>query len=196
MITFPGAYHGGFNTGLNCAEAVNFAPADWLRFGGPALERYRSFRKPSLFSYEWLLLKVRLKLPAICAGWYCYLHLAISETTLASWPSTICCLSLCHGPRGIDMSAVIIFILIRRGLYSLFLERHKLLAKDMQRPGIDPCHDPGWARSPWRRRARRRHSSQSASWRACWPGSASGAAASGPRVRFASTSAVVLLVSP
>ncbi|CAL8461880.1 g1411 [Coccomyxa elongata] len=58
VVTFPGAYHGGFNTGLNCAEAVNFAPADWLRFAPLSLERYRSFRKPSLLSHEWLLLKV------------------------------------------------------------------------------------------------------------------------------------------
>ncbi len=58
MITFPGAYHGGFNTGLNCAEAVNFAPADWLRFAALSLDRYRCFRKPSLLSHEWLLLKV------------------------------------------------------------------------------------------------------------------------------------------
>lgn len=65
MITFPGAYHGGFNTGLNCAEAVNFAPADWLRFAPLSLERYRSFRKPSLLSHEWLLLKVNyLQSPA------------------------------------------------------------------------------------------------------------------------------------
>ena len=58
VITFPGAYHGGFNMGLNCAEAVNFAPADWLRFGRLSCERYRSFRKPSLLSHDWLLLKV------------------------------------------------------------------------------------------------------------------------------------------
>ncbi len=65
MVTFPGAYHGGFNTGLNCAEAVNFAPADWLRFAPLSLERYRSFRKPSLLSHEWLLLKVhKLQSPA------------------------------------------------------------------------------------------------------------------------------------
>lgn len=62
MITFPGAYHGGFNTGLNCAEAVNFAPADWLRFAALSCERYRSYRKPPLLCHEWLLLKV-------CAGW-------------------------------------------------------------------------------------------------------------------------------
>ena len=59
MVTFPSAYHGGFNQGFNCAEAVNFAPADWLRFGAASTERYRSFRKPSVVSHEQLLMKVR-----------------------------------------------------------------------------------------------------------------------------------------
>ena len=59
MVTFPCAYHGGFNQGFNCAEAVNFAPADWLRFGAASTERYRSFRKPSVVSHEQLLMKVR-----------------------------------------------------------------------------------------------------------------------------------------
>ncbi len=62
MVTFPGAYHGGFSCGLNCGEAVNFAPADWLRFGAASAARYHAFRKPSLLSYEWLLLKVALLL--------------------------------------------------------------------------------------------------------------------------------------
>ncbi len=59
MVTFPGAYHGGVNLGLNCAEAVNFAPADWLRFGAAGCARYRAHRKPSLLCYEWLVLKAR-----------------------------------------------------------------------------------------------------------------------------------------
>ena len=62
VVTFPGAYHAGFSTGLNCGEAVNFAPPDWLRFGAAAAERLRAFRKPPLLSYEWLLLKVSVVL--------------------------------------------------------------------------------------------------------------------------------------
>ena len=63
VLTFPGAYHGGVNLGLNCAEAVNFAPADWLRFGAAGCARNRSHRKPTLLCYEWLVLKARPWLP-------------------------------------------------------------------------------------------------------------------------------------
>ena len=50
--------------GLNCAEAVNFAPPDWLRFGGPSVERFRTFRKQPVLSHAWLLLQVDCSLVA------------------------------------------------------------------------------------------------------------------------------------
>ncbi|XP_075102065.1 lysine-specific demethylase JMJ17 isoform X2 [Nicotiana tabacum] len=58
IITFPRSYHGGFNFGLNCAEAVNFAPADWLPHGGFGADLYQLYRKPAVLSHEELLCAV------------------------------------------------------------------------------------------------------------------------------------------
>ncbi|XP_049378472.1 uncharacterized protein LOC125843295 [Solanum stenotomum] len=58
IITFPRSYHGGFNCGLNCAEAVNFAPADWLPHGGFGAELYQLYRKAAVLSHEELLCAV------------------------------------------------------------------------------------------------------------------------------------------
>ncbi|CAL9030117.1 unnamed protein product [Prunus brigantina] len=55
VITFPRSYHGGFNLGLNCAEAVNFAPADWLPHGGFGAGLYQLYRKTAVLSHEELV---------------------------------------------------------------------------------------------------------------------------------------------
>lgn len=36
MITFPAAYHGGFNHGFNLAESTNFAIDRWIKEGRAA----------------------------------------------------------------------------------------------------------------------------------------------------------------
>ncbi|CAI9725081.1 Hypothetical predicted protein [Octopus vulgaris] len=43
VVTFPRAYHAGFNQGYNFAEAVNFCPADW---------------RQCVFSHEELICKI------------------------------------------------------------------------------------------------------------------------------------------
>ncbi|EIW76301.1 hypothetical protein CONPUDRAFT_139698 [Coniophora puteana RWD-64-598 SS2] len=58
VITFPKAYHAGFNHGFNFNEAVNFALPDWLRLGRDCVERYREHRKLPVFSHDELLITI------------------------------------------------------------------------------------------------------------------------------------------
>ena len=56
VITFPQAYHAGFNHGFNFNEAVNFAPHDWEPFGEAGVERLQEFRRQPCFSHDELLM--------------------------------------------------------------------------------------------------------------------------------------------
>ncbi|WOL19306.1 lysine-specific demethylase JMJ703-like [Canna indica] len=56
VLTFPRAYHSGFNCGFNCAEAVNVAPVDWLPHGQNAVELYREQGRKISISHDKLLL--------------------------------------------------------------------------------------------------------------------------------------------
>ncbi|TXT12276.1 uncharacterized protein COLE_02686 [Cutaneotrichosporon oleaginosum] len=60
VITFPKAYHCGFNHGLNFNEAVNFALPDWLKDGHESVRRYAQHAKPPVFSHEELLITITL----------------------------------------------------------------------------------------------------------------------------------------
>ncbi|KAK8154137.1 PLU-1-like protein-domain-containing protein [Phyllosticta citribraziliensis] len=55
VVTFPQAYHAGFNHGFNFNEAVNFAPPDWEPWGKAGVERLQDFRRQPCFSHDELL---------------------------------------------------------------------------------------------------------------------------------------------
>lgn len=57
VITFPKAYHAGFNHGFNCNEAVNFAPPDWLAYGEESVNTYQLYNRAPVFSHDSLLLR-------------------------------------------------------------------------------------------------------------------------------------------
>ena len=43
------------DAGFSCAEAVNFAPADWVPVGGSAVERYRFYHRAAVLCHDELL---------------------------------------------------------------------------------------------------------------------------------------------
>lgn len=67
VLTFPRAYHSGFNCGFNCAEAVNVAPIDWLPHGQKAVELYRDQAHMISVSHDKLLLGAARK--AVRSQW-------------------------------------------------------------------------------------------------------------------------------
>lgn len=67
VLTFPKAYHAGFNCGFNCAEAVNVAPIDWLQHGQNAVELYSGQCHKTSISHDKLLLATAGK--AVGALW-------------------------------------------------------------------------------------------------------------------------------
>ncbi|WVF70046.1 hypothetical protein IAT40_004833 [Kwoniella sp. CBS 6097] len=60
VITFPKAYHCGFNHGINMNEAVNFALPDWLAEGKESVVKYQGYMKPPVFDHNELLITITL----------------------------------------------------------------------------------------------------------------------------------------
>lgn len=61
VITFPRAYHAGFNQGFNFAEAVNFATDDWIKKGRDFTKNSMELKKACVFSHDELICRMALQ---------------------------------------------------------------------------------------------------------------------------------------
>ncbi|KAI8069892.1 JmjC domain, hydroxylase-domain-containing protein, partial [Gongronella butleri] len=70
VVTFPKAYHSGFNHGFNFCEAVNFAPPDWVNMGLECVQRYKEYKRHPCFSHDELLVNTyKMELTPENATW-------------------------------------------------------------------------------------------------------------------------------
>lgn len=67
VVTFPRSYHAGYNHGMNFAEAVNFAPADWLPIGRVCVTHYSMLHRYPVFSHDELICKMASQTEALDA---------------------------------------------------------------------------------------------------------------------------------
>lgn len=71
MITFPDAFHAGFNHKHNIAEAVNFALPVWIPFGEACEKRYANEKKDPVFSHDDMIVRALSSNDAYQSVEYC-----------------------------------------------------------------------------------------------------------------------------
>ena len=74
------AYHAGFNQGFNLAEAVNFAPPDWLEMGRKCVENYSFMRRYCVFCHDEIVCKMATQVHKVSQSFSSKFHQKMAIT--------------------------------------------------------------------------------------------------------------------
>lgn len=127
VITFPRAYHSGFNQGYNFAEAVNFCTADWVNTKRSLV--LSQFKEVCTFTEDKLMIFLCLSLRQLPTGRSCIEHYRwLRRYCVFSHEELTCKMAACPEKLDLNLAAA-----THREMFIIVQEERKLRKSLLER---------------------------------------------------------------